>query len=292
MESTFMSDGSERMRYRDPAIPLYIVQGDLISLRNMVFLAHWHEDIELVLCLKGYQTYNVNGQSIRVDEGCAIFVNARQLHSCHTTDGTDCQYRCVCFRPELLYANTAIRDRFVLPILTNPQLPWLMLRPENPAHAPLLDILRALPSEAGREMEALGLLQIFWQGLYGLSGSLEAEGESAHVQTLRRMLSFIRTHYQERITLQDIAEAGGVCRSKGCQLFRECLQTTPNEYLNSFRLEKSMELLTGTVLSITAIAQECGFSSGSYFAELFAKCRGCSPTAYRSTARNAPPASE
>ena len=285
MEPTFMTDGSERMRYRDPSIPLYIVQGDLVSLRNMVFLAHWHEDIELMLCLKGYQTYNVNGQAIRVDEGCAIFVNARQLHSCQTTDGTDCQYRCICFRPELLCANAAIRDRFVLPILTNPQLPWLILRPENPDHAPLLNILKALPPEAGHEMEALGLLQIFWQGLHGLSGGTESGGESAHVQTLRRMLTFIRTHYQERITLQDIAEAGGVCRSKGCQIFRECLQTTPNEYLNSFRLEKSMELLTGTALSITAIAQECGFSSGSYFSELFAKCKGCSPTAYRGMKR-------
>lgn len=288
MEPTFMNDGSERMRYRDPAIPLYIVKGDLVSLRNMTFLCHWHEDVELTLCLNGYQTYIVNGQSIRIDEGCALFVNARQLHSCHTTDGSDCQYLCICFRPELLYANAAIRDRFVLPILTNPQLPWLLLRPENSAHEQLLELLKALPTAAGREMEALGLLQIFWQGLLGISGSVSSSDESTPVQTLRQMLTFIRTNYQERITLQEIAAAGGVCRSKGCQIFRKYLHTTPNEYLNSFRLEMSIEMLIGSSKSITEVAHECGFSSSSYFTELFTMRKGCTPSAYRNSVPEIP----
>lgn len=281
MEAFFMSDGSERMRYRDPAIPIYIVRSDLLSLPNMVFLCHWHEDVELLLPLQGYLTYNVNGRSIRVDEGCAVFVNARQLHSCQSADGTNCQYLCVCFRPELLCANAAVRDRFVLPILTNPELSWLLLRPENPANSSLLDLLRALPTETGREMEALGLLQIFWQRLHERFGNTAPSAASAHVEPLRQMLTFIRTHYQERITLQEIAQAGGVCRSKGCQIFRRYLQTTPNEYLNSFRLEMSVELLSGTSRTVTEIAHECGFSSGSYFSELFAMRKGCSPTTYR-----------
>lgn len=133
-------------------------------------------------------------------------------------------------------------------------------------------------------MEALGLLQIFWQRLHKQFGDAAPGVASSPAEPLRRMLTFIRTHYQERITLQEIAQAGGVCRSKGCQIFCHSLQTTPNEYLNSFRLEMSVELLVSTSKTITEIAHECGFSSSSYFSELFAQSKGCSPTAYRQAA--------
>lgn len=281
MDAIILNDGSERMRYRDPAIPLYIVHSNLRSLPNMAFLCHWHEDVELLLPLRGHLTYNVNGQSIQVEEGNAIFVNARQLHASQSTDGSDCQYLCVCFRPELLCANEAIRDRFVLPILANPELPWVLLRPEDERHAPLLDLLKALPEEPAQAMAALGQLHLFWQKLHEAFGDAATSDEPIPVEPLRRMLTFIRTHYQERITIREIAQAGGVCRSKGCQIFRQYLQTTPNEYLNSFRLEMSAEMLLSTTRSITEIALECGFSSSSYFSQLFTARKGCPPTMYR-----------
>ena len=56
---------------------------------------------------------------------------------------------------------------------------------------------------------------------------------------------------------------------------------TPNDYLNSFRLEKSMELLRTTDMTATEIAFHCGFNSASYFAEIFKKQKGCSPKEYR-----------
>ena len=74
--------------------------------------------------------------------------------------------------------------------------------------------------------------------------------------------------------------------SKCCQLFRRYFSQTPVEYLNRYRLDKSLALLRETDRSITEIALAVGFGGASYYAELFRRQMGQSPTEYRTKARN------
>ena len=80
--------------------------------------------------------------------------------------------------------------------------------------------------------------------------------------------------------------AGAVGESKCCQLFRRYFSQTPVEYLNRYRLDKSLALLRETDRSITEIALAVGFGGASYYAELFRRQMGQSPTEYRTKARN------
>lgn len=288
MNVTVMQDGSERIYYNDPAVPIYVRRGDLASLSNMSALCHWHEDVEVLIPLKGYLSYSVNGTQITVQEGNGIFVNARQMHYGFSSDGSDCEYICIVFRPQLLCANEEMQNRYVLPILTSPHFTHMILRKAIAEHRPLLNILCRVDSiyqekTAGYEMMALGYLHLFWQGLYELNQGHIGEVVSTDVNALiqKQMLEYIRTHYQEKITLDSIAAAGGVCRTRCCQIFKKYLGRTPNDYLNSFRLEKGMQLLKSTRMSITEIANACGYGSASYFTEMFTRQKGCSPTQYR-----------
>lgn len=288
MNLSVMADGSERIHYRDPAVPIYICYGNLRDLSNMAALCHWHGDVELLMPVKGYLSYNVNGKRIGIAQGNAIFVNARQMHYGFSADGTDCEYICVCFKPDLLCANEEIRSRYVLPVMDDPGFPYLLLEQENPEHRALLEVIRELPAVSGQEMAALGRLYMLWQGLFQLVHSVAGGTSDGNVDTLKRMLEFIRTHYPERISLGQIAASGGVCRSKCCQIFRRYLNRSPNDYLNSLRLEKGMELLHTTDAPVTEIAYACGFGSASYFTELFSGYKGCTPTAYRKRSGESP----
>lgn len=288
MNLTVMQDGSEQIHYQDPAIPIYVRRGDLRSISNMSALCHWHEDVELLMPLRGYLCYNVNGTTVAISEGSAIFVNARHMHYGFSADGTDCEYICITFRPQLLCANGEIRNRYVLPVLTSPNFTHLLLQKSTPEHDGLLRTVCSLDAlyqqlPPGFELKAIGLLYNLWLGIYQLAQEHIGDAVSTDVNVLiqKQMLEFIRTHYQERITVDAIAAAGGVCRSKCCQIFKKYLNRTPNDYLNSFRLEKGMELLTGTGMTITEIADACGYTSASYFTEMFTKQKGCPPRAYR-----------
>lgn len=128
------------------------------------------------------------------------------------------------------------------------------------------------------------------ENLYGLSwelfqaaqGQVGEEGSAnSSVIILKRMMNHIRTHYAEKLKVEDIAAAGGICRTKCWQIFRKYLGQTPNDYLDAFRLEKGMQLLKDTRLSISEIADRCGFSSASYFTKLFTCQKGCTPSVYR-----------
>lgn len=288
MNLTVLHDGSEQIHYRDPAIPIYVSRGDLKSLSNMSALCHWHEDIELLLPLRGYLCYNINGEKVTIQEGNGIFVNARHMHYGFSADGSDCAYICITFRPELLCANEQIRNRYVLPVLTGLNFSHLVLRKAIPEHRALLAAVYRIDAiyqqrSPGFELQALGILYDLWQGIYQLAQDRigEAVSTDVNVRIQKQMLEYIRTHYHERITVDAIAAAGGVCRTKCCQIFRQYLGRTPNDYLNSFRLEKGMELLKSTNMSVTEIAGICGYSSASYFTEMFSKQKGCSPKAYR-----------
>ena len=66
-----------------------------------------------------------------------------------------------------------------------------------------------------------------------------------------------------------------------CSLFQKYVNQSPNVYLIYCRLSKGAELLASTDLSVAEICYEVGFSGASYFAEMFRKRYGCSPSQYR-----------
>lgn len=286
MNLTVLRDGSEQICYNIPEIPVYISRSDLRSMSNMAALCHWHDDVELLLAVKGHLSYNINGTTVDIPQGHAIFVNARQMHYGYSADGTDCKYVCITFRPQFLCGNEELSSRFILPILSASSAPYLILSPTECSDLPnqmykIESLYRDQPE--GFELEVFSCLLGLWHSLYRKIRLQLADdvAEDSNLLTLRQMLDCIRTQYSEKLPLNTIASAGGVCRTTCCQLFRKYLGMTPNDYLNSFRLAKSMEMLNGTSLTITEIAAACGFASASYYAELFTRQKGCTPTQFR-----------
>ncbi len=67
---------------------------------------------------------------------------------------------------------------------------------------------------------------------------------------------------------------------------RDFTQTTTHRYLLNFRLKKSLELLTNTTLTISAISEKCGFASAYYFSYSFKAEFGKTPSEYRRMQKN------
>ena len=95
------------------------------------------------------------------------------------------------------------------------------------------------------------------------------------------MAAYISLHYGEKLALEDIAAAGHVSRSKCCQIFRRFMGQTPIEYVNTYRLKRSRDLLLETEKSVTEIALACGFNHLSYFSRIFFQAFGATPSEFR-----------
>ena len=78
-----------------------------------------------------------------------------------------------------------------------------------------------------------------------------------------------------------MARSCGLGVTQFVHVVKQLTNMTPFHFLNHHRLERAAGLLRSGDQSITDLAQECGYSSSQYFATLFHRRFGCSPTQYR-----------
>ena len=279
-------DRSEKLPYDSPDYPIYIRRGVLSHYPNYAAPSHWHDDIELIAIMDGEMDYNVNGEIIKLQKNEGIFVNAHQMHFGFSDSKAECNFICVILHPMLLCAVPAYEHGFVLPVIHNSSAPFVFLDPKIGWQRAILEQVRSMDQCKGRKTTALQVLSSFsviWSLLYENLPSEDhaAIPVSSDLTAARNMIGFIQKNYTRKIALREIAASGAVGQSKCCKLFARFFGQTPNTYLNQYRLNKSLELLQNGDMSIAEIALTVGFGGASYYAEVFRKCFGKSPTEYR-----------
>ncbi|MBM6842264.1 helix-turn-helix transcriptional regulator [[Clostridium] spiroforme] len=95
------------------------------------------------------------------------------------------------------------------------------------------------------------------------------------------MFLFKTNGIKHSITIDLICKKAGISRSKCCKLFLQFTKDTMLDYLVHYRINKSIQFLKNTHLSILEISQMCGFTSPSYYTSVFKKETGLTPKAYR-----------
>ena len=285
-----MRNASEIVRYDEVGIPLSIREGLLSAYPNHRALCHWHEDIEWVYIRSGQMNYYMNGTRVLLNTGEALMVNSRQMHYGYSENGQDCDFIRILCHPKIFITNSVLYQSYIAPVLSNPSLEYLHLKPEFPEDAEALQLLPEIlrikkEHPAAYEIEAAALLSLLWCRLLRshpmMPNEAAAKPKEPDLLVQRDMVSYIYSHYSESINLDEIAAAGKVCRNKCCQIFRRYLNQSPIDFLNHYRLEVSCHLLNNTKLSIAEICTACGFNHQSYYSKIFLRTYSCSPRDFR-----------
>ena len=95
------------------------------------------------------------------------------------------------------------------------------------------------------------------------------------------VVSYIRTHYSEEISLKTLAQKYRMNAAYLGQLFKSEVGEMFSEYLCRVRIEGAQELLRTTSLRSHEIAKKVGFGSANYFSNTFKKITGQYPSEYR-----------
>jgi len=284
-----MPDFSEIVHYEHTGIPLYIRTADLAVYPGMSAPCHWHDDIEWIYIISGKMHYYINGKRILLNEKDSLMVNACQMHYGYSYKEQNCQFLCVLFHPSLFGGNKALLQKYVTPVIENTDCEYLHFyskQTRGQKTAAYLEQVRRLKTEAAHayELQAIAVMLQLWSNLLQW-GELRIQdykiNRNSDLEIQKNMVSFIYQHYAEKISLNEIAASGSVSRSKCCLIFKHYLQQSPLDFLNTFRLKTSCNLLRNTDKSITEIAFSCGFNHLSYFSKLFIKNFGCTPREYR-----------
>ena len=94
---------------------------------------------------------------------------------------------------------------------------------------------------------------------------------------------YIRKHYTSELSMQDVAKAMNYSEAYFCKLFKQCFRVNFSAWLNEFRVEKAKEMLLQTRMSIREISLACGYTDANYFARVFKRITGKTPSEYRIT---------
>ena len=103
---------------------------------------------------------------------------------------------------------------------------------------------------------------------------------SSH-KSVQMILDYTEEHYREDISIQDLAEQCSINANYASQLFKQEMGVTFVSFLTGLRINHAAWLLTHTDEIVFHIASQVGYSDYFYFAKVFKKVMGCTPTAYR-----------
>ncbi len=103
-------------------------------------------------------------------------------------------------------------------------------------------------------------------------------GDGFHNYYVKRTYAFIEKNYKSRIGLQDLVDELKVSANYINRNLKEELNQTFNEFLNRYRIQKSVELMKTGEEKIYNIATQVGYSDYKYFITVFKKYVGISPS--------------
>lgn len=260
-----------------------------IPLDFIAVPVHWHDEVELVVIKKGCGIVSVDLEAKKVGAGDIVLIVPGQLHSIEQDGSHGMEYENILFQPRLVMtASEDICDlEFWLPFFEGRiRFPsWIDESNEKYSQLALcIDSIDKICSERpfGYQLSVKGYLYQFFYLLSGSEREVICAGTGVKsLDKMKMIVQKIERDYNEKITIEDMADAVGFSPSHFMKYFKMHMGVSFVDYLNDYRLTMASRLLIGAPMDVISIAMETGFSNISYFNRLFKKKFHVTPSVYR-----------
>ena len=248
---------------------------------NVVFdgLDHWHQRTEFVYMVDGECDVKVGNKCYTCKNGDLVVIHSGEVHSFESKDV--CTLYIVTFNPSIVY-NLQSEVCFLKNYITADELK------ETGLDIKVNNILEEMLFE---KTNGEGWNEVIIQAdvirMYGLLVRCFEKPVHPNDKNITRFkkfqaaLLYIAEHFFENITLEDIAREINYNKTYVSTLFITYTGVNYKKYLDRFRINKALELIRDTDLSITDVALKCGYENVRTFNNTFKRIMGLSPTNIR-----------
>ena len=234
--------------------------------RNSHNLLHWHYDCEFIYVERGAVDVFCEKKKHTLEEGETLFTDSGQMHYQRAA------------RPDTVLIVIVFDSDIVHSFMGKYQLasPKLYHRYPIPAYyARLRAALLEKKPFFGEEAKCIVtemMLEVFRgeQLVHRLASDRTEE-------TFKKLLEDVRDRYAE-YTFTDAVSFMGMSDAYFSRYFRAMTGTTFSQYLNFVRTENAVRLLTEGKMTMTEIAEACGFATIRNFNRIFREFTGTSPS--------------
>lgn len=237
-----------------------------------VFSGHWHEQLELHYIVQGGGDFRLGQQSIHVSEGDLLISNRNEFHSGYST--------------QIPYmSNVIIFDMGDLSqeLAKKNYVFQSVIRGDGVIHDLIQRIFaEAKCQESGYKQLCKALVtELFVYLCRNYVTEMMPERDSAKrkkdLERLNAVLGYIEANYNQRITVEQLADMVCLSEDRFGHLFREGVGQPPLQYINAMRLRKALNMLKTNQYTVTEVADAVGFRDYNHFGRLFRKQYGCTP---------------
>lgn len=245
--------------------------------------SHWHRAIEIIYIQTGALTVTVESHTQKLTAGQCILINSNVVHSTQCT-----------------IPNTAIVFQIPLDFIETyiPQVRSLLFHlPEgsaDPKERTKLDIFKNTleKMQIANDMQPDGFLlrfnSLLFEVLFQLYHSFSTKvmhsdfsKKKKELDRLNPVLQYTTEHYNEPISIQEIADVACLQPGYFCRFFKSNMGTTFLEYQNELRLSHIYQDLITSKDPVNVILDRHGFTNYKLFRRVFREHFGDTPLKIR-----------
>lgn len=260
----------------------------LVNDGDILTTPHWHREVELIYVTKGTISLGIDDVPYKLSEGEIAFIGGGLIHYVLASPGSE---RFV-YQFDLSYFTAGNKENLDLQKLFAEVLP-ISPQWQCEDEATVLRLLEAMNLESEKQetgyqfalrAELFQLITLLLRNVPKQAKQSKKIKKLATQDVLEKLdviFSYVEAHYQEELTLQNIAEVSGYSSFYFTKFFKKNTGKTFLTFLNEYRIDKAKWLLINSDLPVSEIITQTGFESDKTFYRLFKSSMAMAPLEYR-----------
>lgn len=245
---------------------------------------HFHSHYDVYTVIRGTMEIRVSNGNWILHAGDSIFVNTDDIHNISIEQL--CEFIHIMI-PKLIIAHT-IDSYFLYEIklntVKNPEL--LKLQAYIDLRKRMIEISDLWESKKSQYRILIHIK--FYEFMYLIANDFsylnitdDIEKKKLYISRVQKIVDRIDHDFNQDLSLECIANELGIEYHYFSRFFKKYMGMTYKEYVNHVRLNRAINDLLNTTLSITTVALDNGFGSVKSFTRIFKKNYGITPGEYR-----------
>lgn len=251
--------------------------------------SHWHDAVEIVYMQEGELLFTIEQQTRCLTAGQCILVNPNIIHATQCT----AHNKAIIFQIPVSFMENYIPNvRQLIFTINDPEA--------DPIQRSKLDILKQtlekmqlindLKPDGGVLRFNSLLFEVMFQLYHNFSIQVFKADVTRRNKALARLtpvLNYTAEHYNEPISIEEIAGVAVLQPRYFCRFFKKCMGVTFLEYQNELKLSYIYRDLLSTNDKISVILERHGFTNYKLFRRTFLEHFGSTPSRLRKGIREA-----
>jgi len=254
---------------------------------------NYHDFLEITYVYQGNGTVHIEDKKYDASEGDIFVIGDTEFHTVESLFSSSLRIISLFFLPDFVYSigqNSFDLD-YLRPFLDHSVEFKNRIQSKEYNTNAVLDLIEKIFDEKSNQDDLyylavknhlLEILVLIARYFKRFSSDLsQYTKRRSDIKRIDKVLSYLQTHYQEKITLDCISKIACMSTCYFCKFFKKVTGKTFKEYILSLRIDKARALLLQSDLNITEVAYEIGFENHSYFDRIFRRLTNLSPHDYR-----------